>query len=194
MCIFIRRFRVSIRVSGIRGFGFGDGFPPESVSGSGSYFDFGFRFWVHGDFTRCEPDPLTSILARPLLSTRDSVSPPGTRCRAGSTVLGATHQRDDCPAEARPCQQFAQQFAAPVHRFSTEAYAGGSRYRLRGLGTRQGPTAIVEAFNAGWSLDPELRGVVDLFYLPRRCMLSTPFDIYSWLGALEAWTRSLKRN
>ena len=58
MCIFIRGFRVSIRVSGIRGFGFGDGFPPESVSGSGSGFDFGFRFWVHGDFTRSEPDPL----------------------------------------------------------------------------------------------------------------------------------------
>ena len=46
MCIFIRGFRVSIRVSGIRGFGFGDGFPPESVSGSGSGFDFGFRFRV----------------------------------------------------------------------------------------------------------------------------------------------------
>ena len=56
MCIFIRGFRVSIRVSGIRGFGFGDGFPPESVSGSG--FDFGFRFWVHGDSTRSESDPL----------------------------------------------------------------------------------------------------------------------------------------
>jgi len=58
MCIFIRGFRVSIRVSGIRGFGFGDGFPPESVSGSGSGFDFGFRFRVHGDSTRSEPDPL----------------------------------------------------------------------------------------------------------------------------------------
>ena len=46
-------------VSGIRGFGFGDGFPPESVSGSG--FDFGFRFWVHGDSTRSEPDPLPSL-------------------------------------------------------------------------------------------------------------------------------------
>ena len=59
MCIFIRGFRVSILVSGIRGFGFGDGFPPESVSGSG--FDFGFRFWVHGDSTRSEPDPLTFL-------------------------------------------------------------------------------------------------------------------------------------
>jgi len=61
MCIFIRGFRVSIRVSGIRGFGFGDGFLPESVSGSGSGFDFGFRFWVHGDSTRSEPDPLPSL-------------------------------------------------------------------------------------------------------------------------------------
>ena len=61
MCIFIRGFRVSIRVSGIRRFGFGDGFPHESVSGSGSGFDFGFRFWVHGDSTRSEPDPLTSL-------------------------------------------------------------------------------------------------------------------------------------
>ena len=39
------------------GFGFGNGFPPESVSGLGSGFDFGFRFWVHGDSTRSEPDP-----------------------------------------------------------------------------------------------------------------------------------------
>jgi len=61
ICVFIRGFRVSIRVSGIRGFGFGDGFPPESVSGSGSGFDFGFRFWVHGDSTRSEPDPLPSL-------------------------------------------------------------------------------------------------------------------------------------
>ena len=49
MCIFIRGFRVSIRVSGIRGFGFGDGFPPESVSGSGSGFGFGC--------TETSPDP-----------------------------------------------------------------------------------------------------------------------------------------
>jgi hypothetical protein len=51
MCIFIRGFRVSIRVLGIRGFGFGDGFPPELVFGSGSGFNFGFWFLVHGDFT-----------------------------------------------------------------------------------------------------------------------------------------------
>ena len=62
MCIFIRGFRVSIRVSGIHGFGFGDGFPPESVSVSGSGFDFGFRFWVHGDSTRSEPDPLPFLI------------------------------------------------------------------------------------------------------------------------------------
>jgi hypothetical protein len=41
MCIFIRGFRVSVRVLGIRGCGFGDGFPPESVFGSGSGFGFG---------------------------------------------------------------------------------------------------------------------------------------------------------
>jgi hypothetical protein len=46
---------------GIRGFGFGDGFPPELVFGSGSGFDFGFWFLVHGDFTRSKPDPLTSL-------------------------------------------------------------------------------------------------------------------------------------
>ena len=50
-------FRVSVRVSGIRGFGFGDGFPPESVFGADSGFDFGFWFWVHGDSTQSEPDP-----------------------------------------------------------------------------------------------------------------------------------------
>ena len=49
MCIFIRGFWVSIWVSGIRGFGFGDGFPPESVSGSGSDFGFGC--------TETPPDP-----------------------------------------------------------------------------------------------------------------------------------------
>ena len=41
--------------------GFGDGFPPESVFGADSGFDFGFRFWVHGDSTRSEPDPLPSL-------------------------------------------------------------------------------------------------------------------------------------
>ena len=61
MCIYIRGFRVSIRVLGIRGFGFGDGFPPESVFGADSGFDFGFRFWVHGDSTLSEPDPLPSF-------------------------------------------------------------------------------------------------------------------------------------
>jgi hypothetical protein len=55
-------FWVSVRVSGIRGFGFGDGFPPESVFGSGSGFDFGFRFWVHEDSTRSESDPLPSLV------------------------------------------------------------------------------------------------------------------------------------
>ena len=58
-CEYVYFSRVSGMVSGIRGFGFGDGFPPESVSGSGFYF--GFRFWVHGDSTRSEPDPLPSL-------------------------------------------------------------------------------------------------------------------------------------
>ena len=56
MCIFIRGFRVSIRVSGIRGFGFGDGFPPESVSGSGSGFGFGCsKTPPNSNPTRCHP-------------------------------------------------------------------------------------------------------------------------------------------
>jgi hypothetical protein len=38
-----------------------DGFSPESVFGSGSGFDFGFRFWVHRDSTQSEPDPLPSL-------------------------------------------------------------------------------------------------------------------------------------
>jgi hypothetical protein len=70
MCIFIHGFRVSVRVSGIRGFGFGDGFPPESVFGSG--FDFRFQFWVHRDSIRFEPDPLPSLPLRdfgPLYTT-----------------------------------------------------------------------------------------------------------------------------
>ena len=56
-------FRVSIRVSGIRGFGFGEGLSPESVFGSVSGFDFGFRVRVHIDFTRSEPAPLPSLKA-----------------------------------------------------------------------------------------------------------------------------------
>jgi hypothetical protein len=31
---------------------FGDEFAPESVFGSGSGFNFGFRFWVHEESTR----------------------------------------------------------------------------------------------------------------------------------------------
>jgi hypothetical protein len=45
-------------------FGFGDGFPPESIFGLGSDFDFEFLFWVHGDFTRSEPDSLPSLRRR----------------------------------------------------------------------------------------------------------------------------------
>ena len=62
MCIFICGFRVSIRVSGIRGFGFGDGFLPEMVFGSGSDFKFGFPFWVPRHSTRSEPDALPSLV------------------------------------------------------------------------------------------------------------------------------------
>ena len=60
-CIFICGFRVSIRVSGIREFDFGDRFPPELVSGLDSGFDFGFWFWVHRDSTRSESDSLPSL-------------------------------------------------------------------------------------------------------------------------------------
>jgi hypothetical protein len=52
------RFRVSIRGSGIRGFGFGDGLSPELVFGAVSGFDFGFRVRVHRDSTRSESAPL----------------------------------------------------------------------------------------------------------------------------------------
>jgi hypothetical protein len=61
MCIFIRAFWVSLRVSGIHRFRFGDGFPPELMFGSGSGFNNRFWFWVHEDSTRSEPDPLPSL-------------------------------------------------------------------------------------------------------------------------------------
>ena len=44
-------FRISIRVLGIRGFGFGDGLSPESVFGAVSGFGFGFGC------TETPPDP-----------------------------------------------------------------------------------------------------------------------------------------
>ena len=56
-------FWVSIRVLGIRGFGFGDGLSPESVSGAVLGFDFGFRVRVHRDFTRSKSAPLPSLHA-----------------------------------------------------------------------------------------------------------------------------------
>jgi hypothetical protein len=59
-------FRVSIRVLGIRGFGFGDGLSLESVFGSGSGFDFGFQVWVHRDSTRSESATLPSLVKPPL--------------------------------------------------------------------------------------------------------------------------------
>ena len=61
-CLYIRGFWITIRVSGIRGFSFGVEFPPETVSVLVSGFDFGFRFWVHGDSTRSKPDPLPSLV------------------------------------------------------------------------------------------------------------------------------------
>jgi hypothetical protein len=54
-------FWVFVRVLGIRGFGFGDGFPPELVFNSGISFDNRFWFWVHEDSTWSEPDPLPSL-------------------------------------------------------------------------------------------------------------------------------------
>ena len=60
MCLYIRGFQITTRVSGIRRFGFGAEFTRKVlvlVSG----FDFGFRFWVHGDSTRSKPDPLPSL-------------------------------------------------------------------------------------------------------------------------------------
>ena len=56
-------FRVSIRVLGIREFGFGEGVPLESVFSSVSGFDFGFRVRVYIDFTRSEPAPLPFSIA-----------------------------------------------------------------------------------------------------------------------------------
>jgi hypothetical protein len=78
MCIFICGFRVSIRVSvqvsGIREFSFGNRFSPESVFGSGLGFDFRFWFWVHRDSTRSESDPLPSL--RQLLGQADNAGGP----------------------------------------------------------------------------------------------------------------------
>jgi hypothetical protein len=74
ICCHTKRFRVSNRVSYIRGFG--HEFLPESVFGSVSGFKFGFRFWVPRYSTRSEPDPLPSLLT------------PG---RSGSVLLNQTH-------------------------------------------------------------------------------------------------------
>ena len=54
-------FQVSIRVSGIHGFSFGDGLSPESVFGAVLDFDFGFWVWVHRDSIRSESTPLPSL-------------------------------------------------------------------------------------------------------------------------------------
>ena len=57
-------FRVSIWVSGIHGFSFGDELSPESVFGAVLGFDFGFRVRVHRDSTRSESAPLPSLRDR----------------------------------------------------------------------------------------------------------------------------------
>jgi hypothetical protein len=64
MCIFIRRFRVSIRVSGIRsGFGYPRVWFWWWISTRiGFRFGFEFQFWVHGDSTQSEPDLLPSLI------------------------------------------------------------------------------------------------------------------------------------
>jgi len=61
MCLYIHGFRVSVRVSGIHGFGFGDEFPPESVSG------FGFGC------TETPPDP-NPTRCHPYMDARGYVS------------------------------------------------------------------------------------------------------------------------
>ena len=53
-------FRVSIKVSGMHGFGSGDRLSPESVFGAVLGFDFGFQVRVHRDSTRSESAPLPS--------------------------------------------------------------------------------------------------------------------------------------
>ena len=59
-------FQVFIRVSGIHGFGFGDGLSPESVFGAVLGFDFGFRVQMHKDSTRSESAPLPSLEIHPM--------------------------------------------------------------------------------------------------------------------------------
>ena len=61
-------FGGSIRFRGSARFGFRDGFPPELVFRADSGFDFGFRFWVHGDSTQSESDLSPSLKATQLSS------------------------------------------------------------------------------------------------------------------------------
>ena len=65
-------FRVSIRVLGIRGFGFGDGLSPESVFGAVLGFGLRFRVRVHRDTTRSESAPLPSLRGEKLPPERRS--------------------------------------------------------------------------------------------------------------------------
>ena len=60
-------YKNGFRVSA--GFGFGDGFSPESVFGSGLGFKFGFRFWVPRHSTRPKPDLLPSLFGDQVYNT-----------------------------------------------------------------------------------------------------------------------------
>ena len=55
-------FRVFIRVSCIRGFGFGRSYHPNRCSVRFRVSILGFGFREHIDFTRSEPAPLPSLL------------------------------------------------------------------------------------------------------------------------------------
>ena len=116
MCIFIRGFRVSIRVSDICGFDFGDGFPPKSISSS----DFNF------ECTDTPPDtnPAVVVLAdqppsscRPRPASREHR--PGRQCQH---VLPATASHGNIPKPPSiilpppPPTRFAKQHISPPPR------------------------------------------------------------------------------
>jgi hypothetical protein len=90
-------FRVSNRVSVIRGFGFGHEFSPESVFESVSGFKFGFWFLVPRHSTRSELDPLPSlgVIAGVALNPSHLASASTPR---GSSVPAPPHP----PRHARP--------------------------------------------------------------------------------------------
>ena len=118
------------RVSGIHGFGFGDGFPPESVSGSGSGFDFGFRFWVHGDSTRSEPDPLPFLVFSLYsgLVRRNPCSLPAGLSYVALSPDGAPGE--GCLTEASPAASGHTRWRNEVRHRGNHHYGEG-RQRLR---------------------------------------------------------------